>query len=240
MAKRPDPATPPDAPTPTTSADALPTTFDAVFAPPSGEIKFELSQESVVAVLVQGAQDQLEAERDAAIADADRLVQEAAPLAKQLEERIAAASYGDLVDRVDAAVAALAALHLTASATYSRGNHSSEKRTYQVMASIRVDGTSYCLPTIREDLPMDAAMNELCDRLDALDKERAAYTTVASAARRQLADLTRLERRARAMVAENALGRSETGRQLLAAVKEGMAQKSDLGPLRRQLGLPAS
>ena len=223
-------------------AVAVPTEILAVtplYEAPAAAVDIKLDQRAMVAIVVQRASESWEQEQAEATAEASRIQREISALETQLAGLVEAIDFRDIRDKGEAAIAALAGLGIVGSLKLTVGSLDRVSFMTAVEGKIEIKKGGYGSFEFEEPLAATTAMRTIADQLMSLATAKSAYVEVASTARRNLADVPKLERWAEAQIAELVLGRSAGGQDWLDALDAKLQRRVDLSSLKRQLKLIA-
>jgi hypothetical protein len=204
---------------------------------PAAAVDIKLDQRAMVAIVVQRASESWEHEQSEATAEAARIQREITSQETRLAVLVDAVDHRDIRDKGEAVLAALAGLGILGNLGLTVGALDFKTFTIAIAGKIEIKTGGYGRFEFEESLSATPAMRETVARLAELSAEKAAHVEVASTARRNLADVPKLERWAEAQIAELVLGRSAGGQDWLNALGAKLRQRVDMSALKRQLKL---
>ena len=225
-----------------TAAIAVPTEILAVrpiYEAPAAAVDIKLDQHAMVAIVVQRASESWEQEQSGATHEVSRIQRAITAQETQLASLVEAIDYRDIRAKGEAAITSLAGLGIIGSLKLTVGSLDRATFAIAVEGKIEIKTGGYGSFEFEESLTATPSMRAIVAQIETLTAEKAAYVEVATAARRNLADVPKLERWAEAQIAELVLGRSAGGQDWLDALDAKLQRRVDMSSLKRQLKLIA-
>jgi hypothetical protein len=226
-----------------TTADS---TTEIIAAAPEGfGIRVDVDRSDVMAVLINKTEIRFQDQLDAAMTEISRLNEKIATDGHALNLSITASGCASLKAEADTFLKAAKAFGFTAQAQYSyrHGDDVRKPNTYTATVTVSLadpakSGTygnpGLTLNTTRT-FPMNAAQTKLNVAIQAQLNERELAQKQAGIARKNLQDMPKLERKAKAALAEQMIRATPEGARMLNTMISGLERGADL----TQFGLPA-
>ncbi len=207
--------------------------ISATSAVPQIGVAMPVNTDHVIAVAMMKIETDLTEARDHAMKAHNTHSAAATKHRNTLQALIKDAGTPELSARMESLLSALTVLGIKHKATYKIGSPT-KNNTLPVTCELAVGGT-YTSATVSGERPMTPQMLKLLENISETEKMAFAALSEATAARQRLGELAKMERQARAIVAEVALNQTSEGKALFEQILANVGHKFNFKNLALQL-----